>query len=546
MKTLICVISAVFPVLAQDVDVIVQYRAHPSTANHMKIVRKGGTLRREFASIPAAHYTIPAAALSALAADPAVAHISANHRLSGAATANTPGYDYMPQTIGANQLPAKAGAGIGVAVIDSGITPNPDLNDPASGNSRIVYSQSFVTGDSDTTDHFGHGTHVAGLIASNGQSSAGTRFFHQVYGVATGANLINLRVLDQNGVSTDAQVIAAIDQAIALKATYNIRVINLSVGRPVYESYALDPLCQAVEAAWNAGIVVVVAAGNDGRNNSAGTAGYATINAPGNDPLAITVGAMKTMQTVLATDDLMASYSSKGPTLIDHIVKPDLVAPGNRLYSVTDAQGTLNTANGGNTLPLATYAKAPYAVSTSNYFLLSGTSMSAAVVSGAAAALLGQNPALTPDTVKARLMKSASKAFPTSSQVTATDPVTNQPVTYTTQYDLFTVGAGYLNLPAALANTDTPQLSSASPAVQLNLLTGQVTLINGATAVWGSNAVWGDTAVWGSSVFLGGTTAVWGSNAVWGDTAVWGSNAVWGDTTKTTAESLDISVHGEN
>ena len=79
-------------------------------------------------------------------------------------------------------------------------------------------------------------------------------------------------------------MIAAIQQAIALESTYNIRVLNLSLGRPVYESYTLDPLCQAVEAAWNAGIVVVVAAGNAGRDTSLGTQGYATIDAPGNDP----------------------------------------------------------------------------------------------------------------------------------------------------------------------------------------------------------------------------------------------------------------------
>src|SRR5208282_4947363 len=152
-----------------------------------------------------------------------------------------------------------------------------------------------------------------------------------IAGMAPGANIINLRVLDQNGSGTDSQVVAAIQQAIQLKSQYNIRVINLSLGRPVFESYTLDPLCQAVEQAWQAGIVVVVAAGNDGRDNSEGTNGYMTITAPGNDPYVITVGAMKTEGTPTRTDDLIASYSSKGPTAIDHIVKPDLVAPGNNV-----------------------------------------------------------------------------------------------------------------------------------------------------------------------------------------------------------------------
>ncbi len=100
-----------------------------------------------------------------------------------------------------------------------------------------------------------------------------------VRGITPAANLIDLRVLDQNGSGTESAVIAAIEQSIALRAKYNIRVINLSLGRPVYESYKVDPLCQAVEAAWNAGIVVVVAAGNDGRDNSWGTNGYGTITA---------------------------------------------------------------------------------------------------------------------------------------------------------------------------------------------------------------------------------------------------------------------------
>ena len=109
-------------------------------------------------------------------------------------------------------------------------------------------------------------------------------------------------------------------------------MINLSLGRAVYESYKLDPLCQAVEKAWKTGIVVVVAAGNNGRYQP--TDGYGTITSPGNDPYVITVGAMKTMGTPTRVDDLIASYSSKGPTVIDAVVKPDLVAPGNLLVSL--------------------------------------------------------------------------------------------------------------------------------------------------------------------------------------------------------------------
>jgi subtilisin family serine protease len=160
--------------------------------------------------------------------------------------------------------------------------------------------------------------------------------------MAPGASLINLRVLDANGESSDSTVISAIQTAIQLKSKYNIRVINLSLGRPPFESYTLDPLCQAVEAAWKAGIVVVVAAGNDGRVNTANNMGYGTINSPANDPYALTVGAMKTLATYSRTDDLMASYSSKGPSLIDNTAKPDIVAPGNLVVSaLSSATATL-------------------------------------------------------------------------------------------------------------------------------------------------------------------------------------------------------------
>ena len=311
-----------------EVDVIVQYQHVPTAVHHQKMARRGGKLTQELLSICAAAYRVPAKVLPDLEADSEIVHVSLNHVLHSAAAPPVQGYDYTPMTIGATNNTAAAGAGIGIAVIDSGIYPNADLKNPATGQSRIVYQQSFVPGTSDPNDYYGHGTHVAGSIAGNGSSSAGSRFVHQVIGIAPGANLINLRVLDQNGNGTDSQVIAAIQQAIALQSTWNIRIINLSLGRPVYESYAVDPLCQAVEAAWNAGIVVVVAAGNDGRDNSAGTNGYSTIAAPGNDPYVITVGAMKTEETPTPNDDMVASYSSKGPTLIDHIVKPDLVAPG--------------------------------------------------------------------------------------------------------------------------------------------------------------------------------------------------------------------------
>ena len=157
------------------------------------------------------------------------------------------------------------GAGVAVALIDSGVANHPDLYQGIFPISRVVYQQSFVPGNSSAADQYGHGTHIAGLIAGDGLSSTGFLYSKTFKGIAPGAKIVNLRVLDANGSSTDSVVIAAIDKAISLKSTYNIRVINLSMGRAVYESYKLDPLCQAVEKAWKNGIVVVVAAGNNGR-----------------------------------------------------------------------------------------------------------------------------------------------------------------------------------------------------------------------------------------------------------------------------------------
>ena len=164
-----------------------------------------------------------------------------------------------------------------------------------------------------------------------------------------------------------------------------------------------------MEAAWRAGIVVVVAAGNEGRNNSAGTNGYGTITAPGNDPYVITVGAMNTVGTLSRADDKMTTYSSKGPTLFDHVVKPDLVAPGNRIFSVLAAGSTLNQEYPTNVISPSLNTILPgYRAA---YFELSGTSMATPAVSATAALLLQRNPTLTPDQVKAALMLTADKTF---------------------------------------------------------------------------------------------------------------------------------------
>ena len=168
---------------------------------------------------------------------------------------------------------------------------------------------------------------MAGIVAGNGANSTGSGYTKTFRGIAPNANLINLRVLDGNGEGTDSAVINAISTAIKLKSTYNIRVINLSLGRPVLKAIARSSLPGGGES-----LEGRHRGGRGGRQSGPqqlnGTNGYATITAPGNDPLVITVGAMKNDGTASRPDDLIASYSSKGPSLIDHVVKPDIVAPG--------------------------------------------------------------------------------------------------------------------------------------------------------------------------------------------------------------------------
>jgi len=504
----------------QNVQVIVQYKHRAQEANLARLQNHGGHLRSKLDLIQGAAFTLPVNALSDLENDPDVAYVSLDHAVKGMDE-----YTNAAMNVSAAWNAGYNGTGIGVAVIDSGINPNHiDIWERVLDHEDFTGASEYNSSGSLVYDTYGHGTHVGGIIAGSGYVSGG------LYGgVATNANLIDLRVLDQNGNGNDSNVVAAIQRAIALKKKYNIRVINLSLGRAVYGTYTKDPLCQAVESAWKSGIVVVVAAGNFGRMSLDGSDGYGTIAAPGNDPLVITVGAMKTEGTLTRTDDQIASYSSKGPTTFDHVVKPDLVAPGNMVASLADLGSTLANNYSGNMV--AGYSN--------DYFTLSGTSMATPAVSGAVALLIQAQPWLTPDQVKARLMKTAYKKFPSSS--VATDPVTGQ--TYTSYYDAFTIGAGYLDLQAALANDDVApsNLGSAlSPWVGYNTRTNGVTVSNGNSQIAGSSVVWGISHVWGTSVVWGGnmsgSSVVWGTSVVWGIQNSPGFNVVWSTTTSSASD----------
>ena len=515
------------------VNVIVQFKAAPTADDEQRVVKHHGKHNGDLTLVHAMMVSLPANEADRLSDEPTVKFISPDRKIHAHLTNTAPAIN-APYAWSSGL----DGMGIGVAVIDSGIVERKSLSSVnksdlhkwgSGGDTRIVYRKSWINDGFGSDDAFGHGTHVAGIIAGNGFNSSGQGNFQTLQGVAPNAQLIDLRVLDANGQGVDSDVISAIQTAISLKSKYNIQVINLSLGRPVYESYTVDPLCQAVEAAYQAGIVVVVAAGNDGRDNSAGTNGYGTITSPANDPYVITVGAMKSMGTPTRTDDLIASYSSKGPTVIDHIAKPDIVAPGNLVSSFMGnvSTTTLATTYPQNIVPMSYYQTGGSSAA-SPYFILSGTSMAAPAVSGAVALLLEAQPGLTPDQVKARLMKTAYKTFPQSS--TYTDPATG--ITYNDQYDAFTVGAGYLDIQAALQSTDVSTGLAKSPVVQYDPTTQSVYFVNDSFAVWGgSSPAWSSFAVWGGSAFVGdgGQFAVWGGSSQWASFAVWGGSASWGD-----------------
>ena len=324
--------------------------------------------------------------LDALSEDAEVAHLSGDvpvRRLMAVTTA----------AIGADQawdgalagITGVTGRGVGVAVIDSGIAAHPALR------GRVVAAVDFTDSQGSAQDDYGHGTHVAGIIAGSQESGYA--------GVAPNAHLVSLKVLKGDGSGDTSDVIAAIDWAVKNRARYNLRVINLSLGHPVFESYRDDPLCQAVERAVGAGMVVVAAAGNFGKT-AEGKAVVGGIVSPGNTPSALTVGASNTRGTAQRSDDVMATYSSRGPTPIDGLLKPELVAPGNRIVA-TAAPGAYLTKTYPERLVLG--------AGQGRFIEMSGTSMSTAVVSGSVALLLASKPQLTPAEAKLALQVTSSR-----------------------------------------------------------------------------------------------------------------------------------------
>ncbi|HXG88041.1 MAG TPA: S8 family peptidase [Vicinamibacterales bacterium] len=287
-------------------------------------------------------------------------------------------------------LGAVMGRGVGVAIIDSGV----DHHTALAG--RIVASVDFTQtrGVGTGTDRYGHGTHVAGIVAA-GAPKQDTG--EAPVGMAPAAHLVSLKVLDHEGRGRASDVIEAIDWAIDHRQQYGLRIINLSLGMAPTQSWRDDPVCQAVERAVRAGLVVVASAGNFGQTRD-GKMVLGSVTSPGISPFAITVGALRTQGTVDRSDDVVAPWSSRGPTAVDRLIKPDMVAPGSKVVSLLAP---------GSTLAKAFPERQVLGEGRNGYFELSGTSQAAAVVSGAAALLLESRPELNPLQVKVLLQASA-------------------------------------------------------------------------------------------------------------------------------------------
>ena len=400
------------------------------------------------------------------------------------------------------------GGGIGIAVIDSGIEPGPDFG------KRITHFYDFTGGrvrQVTPSDAYGHGTHVAGLI--------GSRFV----GVAPGIRLVGLRVLDAKGEGQTSDVLRAIEFATANRKALGIRAINLSLGHPVFEPAATDPLVQAVEKAVRAGLVVITSSGNFGINPKTGLPGYAGVISPGNAPSALTVGALDTFDTVSRADDRVAPYSSRGPSWYDAFAKPDVTAPGHNMLSVAAKNSylrRLNEKRGGS----------------GNYMRLSGTSMAAGVASGVVGLVIEANPQLTPNALKAILEFTGI-------------PVKDGAMK---PYDALTQGAGAINGVGAIKLASA--IDASQPIGGRWLMVGMPfrSTIGGVALKWAQAIIWGPHHVMGNSLIDENRIAwanniVWGSgvddyNIVWGNAADEEDNIVWG----TAYDEGDNIVWGTN
>ncbi len=498
-----------------------------------EITRAGGTVTAVFAGMRMISATLPAKRVKRVARRADVEYVTPNRETTSTAS-------HLEQATGAlgnvrtnstrTSYTGPDGSGVAIAVLDSGVMRTHKAFETPTGTSRVIksvtmlktaltdwtsttayalqpgtdafksYDKAIDNAGATVPDVWGHGTHVAAIAAGRPATYA---YAPDTTGMAPNANIVDVKVLGDNGRGTVSDTLEGIQWVITQHKNYNIRVINLSLAAQARESWKNDPLCIAVRSAAAMGITVVAAAGNYGAIN--GQQVYGNVMSPGNDPSVITVGSAMTRDSHVRSDDAINTFSSRGPTRsgernattgvvqYDHMLKPDLVAPGNRVLAAaaTSASATLPVWN--------QLAKDYVALTQSLTFTqayretqmyLSGTSVAAPVVAGAAAVLLHANPGLTPPMIKAILQYTAQPL-----------PGAN----------LLQQGAGLLNLQGAVSLAKALRTD-----VQNGVWTGAMTagtsmLAKGVAALPArQSTVNGETFNWSRMVFLGGNRVVTG------------------------------------
>jgi serine protease AprX len=526
-----------------------------------RIVATGGSVLFRYQSVTALLAIVPAARLQELAARADVQSISPDRAAarSGSALEKTTGAQNLRAATAAG-LPVLNGTGVGIAVLDSGVMGNHGSFADAQGRSRRIvgvdflqqsdtntkakaawtlavdqsiamvpgspamhqYQQKISSTNAPYPDPYGHGSHVAAVAAGRATSAS-----VDTTGIAPGATLVDVKVLDGEGMGQLSDVLRGIDWVLMNAKTYNIRVMNLSLAADSTESWQTDPLCRAARSAVAAGITVVVAAGNYGRDED-GQRVWGAIGSPGHDPSVITVGSTHMRGSAGRGDDTVNDFSSRGPTrgslalpsgarAYDHLLKPDLVAPGNRIVSaMSTSTGSGKSLKWSASFLPANFPELTTGVGTAqNYgqtvMTLSGTSVAAPAVSGAVALMLQANPGLTPPLVKAILQYTA-QPLPSA--------------------NLLEQGTGMLNIDGAVQvaralRTDIAAGASAGTLVPgATLLAGGRTLPAPASTVEGTSFAWSRMITAGGNRVLGGTALFTQYQPIYDPTLAWASGVV--------------------
>ncbi len=483
------------------VEIVVRYSEYPALFDDEVIAALGGEVTRSYKTLEMRAIRIPADALLDLASEDKVDWLSVDDDVSFTSVASREAAN-VPTS--GSAFAGYSGSSVGIAVVDSGVAQHADLDPniiqysflggaypvPVIENGEIT----ALNNDS-REDTFGHGTHVAGILTGSGEEAA-----DDFQGTATSAKVLSLQVLNESGSGSMSDVMAALDWLLVYGSYFDVRVVNLSLGKGISESNTTDPLVLAVEDLWDAGMVVVVAAGNDGN------AGSMTITSPGNSRKAITVGSLTDNGSgSVFTDDYVSTFSSTGPTIGDFVLKPDLVAPGNRVVAATTATTFL-----AQHLP-DRVRDCVVDQCTSIYLEMSGTSMATPLTSAAVALMLEKEPSLSPATVKARLMRSARKL----------------------EADASTAGAGVLDVEAALGETGIMTTEALSPLMVHDDSTNGV-LVQDTAVLWGDDQwsagyLFHDGFTWATGYGWTDGDGVTANGYAWTDEGVWANGYGWTD-----------------